>query len=62
MSEPTEKDYEKLLKRLRSKDPNWKLKGEFGGMLMRHIDSFSDKEMERYNELKKLLAPKQEKP
>ena len=35
--------------------PTWELEQEFGRLLMRRIDSFSEQERERYEELKKLL-------
>lgn len=37
------------------KDPKWELQQEFGRMLMRHIDSFTQEERNRYEELKQLL-------
>jgi len=48
---------EKLLNKFK-KDPQFELKQEFGQMLMRHIDSFTPKERERYDELKRLLHKK----
>lgn len=48
-------DYsQKLIAKLKQ-DPKWELQQEFGRMLMRHIDTFSDQELKRYNELKQLL-------
>ena len=52
--EEIEAYYEALLKEFK-KDPNFELQQEFGEMLMRHIDTFTPKELERYNELKQLL-------
>lgn len=49
-----EKGLEKLLARLRV-EPLAKEREEFGRMLFRHIDTFSKKEMKRYNELKEIL-------
>ena len=37
------------------KNPNWELRQEFGTMLMRHINSFTKEERDRYEELKRLL-------
>ena len=57
-SEPTKEQldsyYNKLLSKLK-KDPQFKLRQELGNMLMRHISTFSDKELDRYNELIKIL-------
>ena len=38
------------------KDPKWELQQEFGRMLMRNIDSFTDEELKRDEELKILLS------
>lgn len=57
-SEPTKEQldsyYNKLLSKLK-KDPQFELRQELGNMLMRHISTFSDKELDRYNELIKIL-------
>ena len=45
---------EKLLARLRQQ-PLAQEREEFGKMLMRHINSFTPEEMNRYNELKAIL-------
>lgn len=61
MKKPTEEEienyYEKLLNRFKE-DPLYDLKQEFGQMLMRHINSYTDEERIRYEELKKLLNEK----
>ena len=49
-----EKRAEALLARLRA-EPLAKEREEFGKMLMRHINSFTPKERERYEELKVIL-------
>jgi len=36
-------------------DPKWELQEEFGRMLMRHMDSFTEQELNRYEELERLL-------
>jgi len=48
---------EKLLNRLKQ-DPQFELKQELGLMCMRHIDSFTPEERNRYDELLELLKPK----
>lgn len=56
--EPTPEQLQNYFDRLLAKfkkDPQYELKQEFGTMLMRHIDSFSESELARYNELKTLL-------
>lgn len=45
----------RLLERLRA-EPLAKEREELGGMLMRHIDSFTIQERERYEELKLILS------
>ena len=45
---------EKLIAKLKQ-DPKWELQQEFGRMLLRHIDSFTEAERIRYEELKQLL-------
>lgn len=45
---------EKLVVKLKQ-DPKWELRQEFGRMLLRHIDSFTEAERIRYKELKQLL-------
>jgi len=52
--EETEAGLNKLLARL-MKEPLAKERQEFGKMLMRHIDSFTEEERIRYDELKELL-------
>ena len=54
MNNEKEKGLERLLARLRAQ-PLAKEREEFGQMLFRHIDSFTEKEMKRYNELKEIL-------
>lgn len=49
-----EKAAEKLLAKLRAM-PLAKEREEFGKMLFRHIDSFSEEERKRYEELKIIL-------
>ena len=46
---------QKLIAKLKQ-DPKWELKQEFGKMLMRHINSFTLDERNRYEELKRLLG------
>jgi len=50
-----EKGLESLLERLKSQ-PLAKEREEFGKMLFRHIDTFTDSELKRYNELKEILG------
>jgi hypothetical protein len=52
--EQIEEYYQKLIDKFKQ-DPKWELRQEFGGMLMRHIDSFTPQERNRYEELKQLL-------
>jgi hypothetical protein len=47
---------ERLLNKFKQ-DPQYELKQEFGEMLMRHIDSFTQDERKRYDELKEILNP-----
>lgn len=60
MKEPTEQEKETYLDKLKAKIeaelPNPELSLEFGNMLMRHIDSFTPEERERYEELKEILS------
>ena len=49
-----EASMERLLKRLQQ-DPQFELKQELGKFLMRHINDLSEAELERYNEIKRLL-------
>lgn len=59
--EPTPEEFEAACQRLLAKfkqDPQYELKQEFGMMLMRHIDSYTPEERERYEELKVLLKEK----
>jgi hypothetical protein len=49
-----EKGLERLLAKLKAQ-PLAEERQEFGKMLMRHIDSFSNEELKRYNELKTIL-------
>ena len=56
--ELTIKQYEAYCEKLLNKfkeDPLFELKQEFGMMLMKHTDSFTSQELQRYNELKELL-------
>ena len=53
-TEQQEEAAKKLLARLRQQ-PLTKEREEFGRMLMRHIDSFTPEELNRYNELKTIL-------
>jgi len=52
--EQMEDYYQKLITKFK-KDPQYELQQEFGRMLLRHIDSFTDQERIRYEELKRLL-------
>ena len=52
--EQIEEYYQKLITKFKQ-DPKWELQQEFGRMLMRHIDSFTEEERNRYEELKELL-------
>lgn len=61
MEEPTEKDFDNLLARLRSKNPLWREQEEFGKLLMKHIDSFTPEEKQRYDELHKVLMDASQK-
>jgi hypothetical protein len=58
MAQKTEEELEqyrqKLIQKFK-KDPKWELQQEFGRMLMRHIDSFTNEERDRYEQLKELL-------
>jgi len=45
---------QKLMAKMKQ-EPNWELRQEFGTMLMRHINSFTKEERDRYEELKRLL-------
>ena len=49
-----EEYYQKLIAKFKQ-DPNWELQQELGTMLLRHIDSFTTEERNRYEELIKLL-------
>lgn len=57
-TEPTEEQlnsyFDKLLSKLKQ-DPQYELRQELGNMLMRHISTFSEKELDRYNELLEIL-------
>jgi len=53
--EQIEEYCQKLIAKLKQ-EPNWELQQEFGRMLMRHIDSFTTEERDRYEELKRLLS------
>jgi hypothetical protein len=56
---PTPEQIEGYCQKLIAKfkqDPKWELQQEFGRMLMRHIDSFTEEERNRYEELKRLLS------
>jgi len=59
--EPTPEQMEDYCQKLITKfkkDPQWELQQEFGRMLLRHIDSFTDQEKIRYEELRRLLIVK----
>jgi len=45
---------QKLIEKFKQ-DPKWELQQEFGRMLMRNIDSFTNEERFRYEQLKELL-------
>jgi HKD family nuclease len=56
--EPTHEQINEYCQKLIAKfkqDQKWELQQEFGRMLMRHIDSFTEEERKRYEELKRLL-------
>ena len=56
--EPTPQEFEDYCQKLLTKfkqDPQYELKQELGTMLKRHINDFSPKELERYNELISIL-------
>jgi hypothetical protein len=58
MAQQTDEELEQYMKSLIQKfkkDPKWELRQEFGTMLMRHIDSFTNEERVRYEQLKELL-------
>jgi|688.fasta_scaffold478608_3 hypothetical protein len=58
MAQQTEEEMEQYMQKLIEKfkqDPKWELQQEFGRMLMRHIDSFTNEERDRYEQLKELL-------
>lgn len=48
---------QKLLSRLKQ-DPQFDLMQEYGKLLMRHIDSFTPEERNRYDELTEILTKK----
>jgi replication fork clamp-binding protein CrfC len=52
--EQIEEYCQKLIAKFKQ-EPNWELQQEFGRMLMRHIDSFTEEERNRYDELKRIL-------
>ena len=52
--EQIEEYCQKLIEKFKQ-DPKWELRQEFGSMLMRHINSFTTQERNRYEELKQLL-------
>jgi len=54
LTEKEKSSMENLLDRLRA-EPLSKEREEFGGMLTRHIDSFTHEERKRYEELKEIL-------
>lgn len=56
--EPSEEELEAYFKRILDKlkqDPLFELRQEFGIMLFKHINDFTEEELKRYNELKQLL-------
>lgn len=53
-SEEVENFYQKILDKLKQ-DPLYELRQEFGMMLFKHINDFTEEEYKRYNELKELL-------
>jgi muramoyltetrapeptide carboxypeptidase LdcA involved in peptidoglycan recycling len=53
---PTEKELKAVVERLKAKNPDWDLHVEFGKLLMKHIDDFTDEERKRYDELKEILT------
>jgi flagellar biogenesis protein FliO len=58
MAQQTEEEMEQYMQKLIEKfkqDPKWELQQDFGRMLMRHIDSFTNEERVRYEQLKELL-------
>lgn len=55
---PTALEYDEYLQKLLNKlkqDPQFELRQEFGRMLMRHINTFSDDEMKRFKYLEEQL-------
>jgi len=48
--------YHQKLIEIFKQDPKWELRQELGRMLMRHIDSFTEDERKRYDELIVLLG------
>ena len=57
--EPTPEQIEEYCQKLVTKlkqNPNWELEQEFGRLLMKHIDTFTEVERKRYDELKILLG------
>lgn len=62
MTDKEKEDFEEgclnMLARLKAKDPLFELNMEFGKMLMKNINHFTDDELKRYNELKILLSIK----
>jgi hypothetical protein len=54
-----EEKYDRLLKKFQQ-DKDFDLMQEYGRFLMRHIDSLTPKERERYDELTKILTTKQQ--
>jgi len=57
-NDKAEQYFQRILTKLKQ-DPLFDLRQEFGQLLMRRIDSFSEDELKRYNELKELLKVEQ---
>lgn len=55
MEKEEEQYYDNLLNKLKQ-DPLFDLRIEFGNLLMRHIDSFTQYERKRYDELSEILT------
>jgi hypothetical protein len=52
---PTEKQLESVLQKLKDADPQFDLNIEFGRLLMIHINDFTPEQRNRYDELKVIL-------
>ena len=51
-----DREANKLIEKLKGKEPNWDLYQELGKMLIRNIKDLTPEELERYEELKSILA------